>query len=109
MKIKYSYSQSQLDGAVSFLSKYNSFFTGKDDEIRASIITSMEEMAALFPACGMMGTMGYTINSEFFSEESMDHDDNHVHFDILVDPGLTSDDRYQSGDHQEKVVVKEKK
>jgi hypothetical protein len=109
MKIKYSYSQSQLDGAVKFLSKYNSYFTGQDEEIKASIMATMEEMAGLFPSCGMMGTMGYTIQSEFFSEESMDHDDNSVHFDILVDPAMASEDRYGSGDHQERILIKEKK
>lgn len=91
MKVVYSYSKIQLEEAVKFISKYNEFFIDRDNEIRSLIIESMDEMAGKFPDCGISATIGFHIDSEIFSEESIDCDENDVYFHIFVDPSMLND------------------
>lgn len=101
MKVTYSYSKLQLEGAVKFISKYNEFFWGKDDEVRDHILDSMDEMAEKFPDCGISSTIGFHIDSEIFSEESIDCDKNHVHFQVFVDPSMLNGSGEEDDDIQE--------
>lgn len=86
MEVRITYSKEQLDAAVEFISTHNSYFLGKKDYIRESILKSMRRIAK-DPEQWINGTMGYVLwgEREF---EGMNNDENTVHFDISVNPAL---------------------
>jgi hypothetical protein len=102
MEIRISYSQTQLDSAVKFISENNEHFYGQDDYIRKSILEYMERMAK-DPNSTFIGTMGFTLigDREF---EDLDNDENVVRVEILVDPGLGNDDMYSDGDMVDNII-----
>lgn len=101
MKITISYNKCQLEAAVNFVAKNNSHFFDMYDYIRDSIQKMMVEMAQ-DPSILENGTMGYIIVVEDRRVEDMEHEENSVHFEILVDPNLGSDE-YQT--HEEVIDV----
>lgn len=102
MEIRISYSQTQLEKAVNFISRHNEVFKGKKTEIRETILEYMEKMAK-DPNMTFIGTMGFTLigDREF---EDMDNDDNLIRIEISVDPALGDDDQFADGDYQEYTI-----
>lgn len=104
MQVKYTYSQSELESAVKFISQHNKYFLGRDDEIKFAMMESMEYEAKKFPNCSWFSTMGFMIQPEDIFEESIDVNQNSIHFSIYVDPSLFLDDKFADGDEQIKVI-----
>lgn len=97
MKVKLSYSKTQLEEAVKFIARNNQHFLGQKDYIKESIMNDMREIARDLGRW-MSGTMGYNLIANR-SVEGIDSDDNTVIIDILVDPALrisSSDQEYLS-------------
>lgn len=99
MNIKISYSKTQLEKTIEFVSKHNEFFLGKDDYIRSAVMDIVHELAAN-PEGTWMGTMGFVVSISERVVEDLDHDYNYVAVDFLVDPALGqhiyTDDDYHS-------------
>jgi hypothetical protein len=85
MDIKISYSQIQLDKAVEFVHKNNSYLVDVN-EIRSDILSSMRELAVDRSAT-FYGTMGVILIPEC-TEEDLDQDDYTCHIEIYVNPSL---------------------
>lgn len=90
MKVSVRYNQSQLDAAVTFVSKYNEFYKGMDNHIRDTILKMIADMAA-DPDVLENGTMGFIVLVDHRVFEGIESDTNYIHFDILVDPNLGND------------------
>lgn len=85
------YSKEQLEAAVQFIAKNNRAFQGKKDYIRKSIRSSINELVEKFPDLRSVSTMGYTIIGSAEAVEGIDHDNNELLVEIMVDPGLSLD------------------
>lgn len=92
MKIKVIYSKSELDATVKFVSTYNKFFAGKDSEIRAAILRTVEGVVEQFPNPPFTGTMGFMIEGEVLEIESVDSDDNVLWINFYVNPRLMTEE-----------------
>jgi len=102
MDIRISYSQSQLDNAVDFISRNHPSFTDKDEEILDTIKEYMIKLAQ-DPECTHLSTMGFTLipDREF---EGMDSDENVCRVEISVDPALHLINQLDEEDFQDEVI-----
>ena len=91
MFVSVVYSEEQLEAAVQFISEHNQAFRGRSDYIRTHIKKAIFEIVEKFPHLLSMSTMGYTILASVEEEEGIDHDQNVMLIEILVDPGLAKD------------------
>lgn len=91
MDVSVVYSKEQLEAAVQFIAKNNPAFRGRADYIRTHIKKAIFEIAEKFPHLLSLSTMGYTIIASVEEEEGIDHDQNVMLIEILVDPGLGTD------------------
>lgn len=106
MKIKISYSKSQLEACIKFISANNEHFRGKDDAIRQSMRLSIETLIQGFPNTTASGTMGYMVYAHDLAEEGLDEDENQMFFEFSVDPGLGSKNWTDDDYHSEIVTIK---
>lgn len=91
MFVTVQYSKEQLEAAVQFIADNNHAFKGKKDAIRKSINSSINELVAKFPNLSSVSTMGYIIIGSPDEVEGIDHDNNKLLIEIMVDPGLALD------------------
>lgn len=94
MQVVYKYSKTQLNEAVVFLSKNNCHFLGMTDRIESAILDEIKNLSKKFPQESWVSTMGFTVQSEVFSEEDLNDNNNTLFFTILVDPSIGNEDRY---------------
>lgn len=85
--MKISYSKSQMEKVVDFLSLNNINFIGKNEEIRKTILKEMEVLAGE-PTLSFVGTMGFTLLPEY------DEEDDHMMIDIVVDLSVSAETFY---------------
>lgn len=86
--MKISYSKSQLEKVVDFLALNNKSFLGKNEVIRHAILKEMEVLAG-DPTLAFVGTMGFTLLSEY------DEEDDHMMVDIIVDLSVSTETFYE--------------
>lgn len=98
IEVKWTYSKSQLEAAVKFISKHNENFYGKDDYIRESILGSMHRIVEGYPNTTHIATMGYIITYSVDSLESMDDDETTLSVEVWVDPTLGARDWSNNSD-----------
>jgi hypothetical protein len=103
MEIKISYSKIQLEKAVNFIARYNSYQKGEYEKIRHSILDSIQRIA-IDPETIYTGTMGYMLiaDREF---EDLNNDENTCRIEITVDPALGCDDRWFDDNYHEEVIT----
>ncbi len=101
MEINITYSKKQLECAVNFIAKHNSSFKNNHNEIRNSILNSMEHLAK-DENLSSIGTMGYLLTCDF-QRESMDCDQNICTIDINVDPSLGVE-IFDESDYECKII-----
>jgi hypothetical protein len=82
--MKISYSKSQLKKVVDFIALNNKTFIGQYEIIRKTILKEMEVLAN-DPTLSYVGTMGFTLLSEY------DEVDDHMMIDIIVDLSMSQD------------------
>jgi hypothetical protein len=106
MEVRIKYMLEQLDEAAKFIAQYNKSFLGQVDYIKGEIFASMEA-CALDPESTMRGTMGFYVYASR-DVEDVEHDENVVHFNILVDPALRSPTRDEYDfTYENKIVIGE--
>ncbi len=91
MFVTVSYAKEQLEAAVKFISENNLAFKGKKDYIRKSIHSSINELVSKFPNMNSISTLGYIVIASHDQIEGIDHDNNLMRIEIMVDPGLSLD------------------
>ena len=106
MKIKVSYSESQLEACIKFISANNETFRGKDEAIRQSLRRSIQNLIDGFPNSTMSGTMGYFVSVADIVEEGIEDDQNEMFLEFTVDPGVGKKNWTDDDYHSEVVDVK---
>ena len=102
MKVTLTYSKTELKRAVEFISTHNENFLGEDLEIKEAIFCAMHKMAR-DPDCTYIGTMGFMVVADREIED-MDSDENVCRVEILVDPALGDNVRWDDGDLTSNVI-----
>lgn len=100
MEVKYSYSKTQLEETVKYISRKNEHFQGQKDYIRNEIMRTMDELAKNSESL-FAGTMGFIViaDREF---EGIDGDSNTVLFEFVVNPALCMD--IDAEDYIEEII-----
>lgn len=102
MELKLTYSKTQFEAAVKFISKHNKHFKGQKDYIRESLLETMHSLA-VNPNTTYLGTMGFVLVPDRTFED-MDGDEYSCHIDINVDPSLGSEDYWNDDDLLEEII-----
>lgn len=105
MQVVCKYSKTQFNEAVAFISKNNLHFLGMTRDIELAIIDAMNNLSKKFPEDSWTSTMGFTVQSEVFSEEDLVDNNNTLLFTILVDPSLGNEDRYVDEDYITNIIT----
>jgi hypothetical protein len=92
MEIEINYSKAELEAAVKFLSKHNTSFLGKDEEIRQTILDYINKLSTDVDRW-MIGTMGFVILAER-EFEGINSDKNTIYYEILINPAVSKEREY---------------
>lgn len=105
MKVKISYSISQYEACVRFITENNPFYRDAESTVRNSIQQAIRNIATKFPVCVGSGTMGYMVEVEEVIQEDLDNDENEIFFTFTVDPGLGSKNWANIDYHREEIII----
>lgn len=101
--MKVSYSKVQLNDAINFIAKNNSFFKDKERKIKESILKYIKEIASS-KKMNHISTMGFILVPDFVYE-SIDSEEDMCHIDIYVDPSLKRiNETYSEDDIVEEIM-----
>ena len=91
MEIKVIYNSTQLEMAAEFIAKHNPQFFSRSTYVKERIRETISSLISDWPEHDQLSTMGFTVSVSSFQKEDLDHDDNTMRLDILVDPIIGSD------------------
>lgn len=88
MEIRVLYSPDALEATVKYVSVHNKLLYGMDVDIRRSIMDAIQELVDQFPRTSYIHQAGFYVWVSDYIEEGIDHDENVMNIEFMVDPAL---------------------